>query len=155
MRRRPDSAPASTAMSSCGLFVAATWVIWATFVLLFAHPAEAQTGRVPIGPKGRVIKDCEWRYRHANVTDDVLSCKKCVKDYELRFPPRRLDVVKMRQTCVKPYTPKEAAIILCNAFHRPSEKRANCIRCVEEYDLPDNATKIQVRDQPGRNGHSR
>ncbi|KAH8035279.1 hypothetical protein HPB51_004520 [Rhipicephalus microplus] len=101
---------------------------------------------VPIGPKGRVIKDCEWRYRHANVTDDVLSCKKCVKDYELRFPPRRLDVVKMRQTCVKPYTPKEAAIILCNAFHRPS--RANlteCERCVNESSIAENATFAEYK----------
>ncbi|KAH7970397.1 hypothetical protein HPB49_006175 [Dermacentor silvarum] len=90
-----------------------------------AGATAVRPGRVPIGPKGRVIKDCEWRYRHANVTDDVLSCKKCVKDYELRFPPRRLDVVKMRQTCVKP------------------EERTKCIRCVEDYDLPENATKIQ------------
>lgn len=148
MRRRLDSAPPSvTVAPSTGLLVlTSSWVICAAFVLLFALPAEAQPGRVPIGPKGRVIKDCEWRYRHANVTDDVLSCKKCVKDYELRFPPRRLDVVKMRQTCVKPYTPKEAAIILCSAFHRPTEERTKCIRCVEDYDLPENATKIQQRE---------
>ncbi|KAM7287061.1 uncharacterized protein ISCGN_030755 [Ixodes scapularis] len=104
---------------------------------------------VPIGPKGRVIKDCEWRYRHLNDTDELLTCKKCVKEFDLPFPPRRSNVIQMRQSCVKPYTAKEAALVLCNAFHGvPGQQdlREECVRCVENFQLPENATKFEQRE---------
>ncbi|CAN8004439.1 unnamed protein product, partial [Ixodes hexagonus] len=104
---------------------------------------------VPIGPKGRVIKDCEWRYRHSNDTNELLTCKKCVKEFDLPFPPRRSNVIQMRQSCVRPYTAKEAAVILCSAFHSHSRRqdlKEECIRCVQDFELPENATKFEQRE---------
>lgn len=128
----------------------AFWLLVVIGEVLLRNRADAALQRaVPIGPKGRVIKDCEWRYRHTNDTNGLLTCKKCVKEYDLPFPPRRSNVIQMRQSCVKPYTPKEAAIILCNAFHSfplRQDLREACIRCVQDFELPENATKFEQRE---------
>lgn len=121
------------------------WVAVGT-CLLAATGAAAFRRTVPLGPKGRVIRDCEWRYRYTNNSDSVLDCKKCVKDFELQFPPRRSDVVQMRQRCVKPYTPKEAANVLCHLLTSSAESRDSCLQCIRDYDLPPNATKFQQRE---------
>ncbi|XP_064476882.1 uncharacterized protein LOC135390864 [Ornithodoros turicata] len=111
-----------------------------------ALAADGSHRMVPLGPKGRVIRDCEWRYRYSNSSDSVLDCKKCVKEYEMRFPPRRTDVLHMRQQCVKPYTPKEAANILCHLLTTTHDERDSCILCIDSYPLPPNATKLEQRE---------